>query len=500
MSKELLSKWYAAKEKLREAQEAIDDLQREIEKLRQEHARQIESMQIPFGISGIDQDLLKQFLKQPYLLIPRRSNSYYLVIPRWIPLQLGWLEWQTPSYNVFVINRYTQMMIPLPKEIAARLGPQPDTRLQVSDGILKAPHDMKEYAWQRYRRYLYKRDQLGLRIKKGYEIKLLAELIRDGYLPFTPQPVDTEDLKEGWPDRFRLLPHQREAYEAWLKWGAIGIYWPAGQGKTFFGAALCWKVKGPKLIVVPNISEKEQWQIYLHMFNVNDVQLLTYRSYHKVGKEYALTIFDEAHRLPANTWSRFATINTKYRIGLSATPYREDGREDLIIALTGYPVGMSWEHFLRTRAIRKPRITVKVVPTEREKMSVLEDLLKIPVKTLIFVELIQSGEKISKKFGIPFVYGNTKNRLSIIKKNLVTVVSRVGDEGISIKDLERTIEVEFLGRSRRQEAQRAYRLLHSVKPEINHIVIMTARELDQYGRRFLALEEKGFHVEYEYTA
>jgi len=178
------------------------------------------------------------------------------------------------------------------------------------------------------------------------------------------------------------------------------------------------------------------------------------------------------------------------------TPYREDGREDLIIALTGYPVGLSWEHFMQAKAIRKPKITVKVVQNDREKMNVLEDMLKVPMKTLIFVELIASGEKISKHFGLPFVYGNTKDRLEIINKNLVTVVSRVGDEGISIKDLERTIEVEFLGSSRRQEAQRAYRLLHSVKPEISHTVIMTVQELDQFGRRFLALEEKGFQVEY----
>jgi len=87
-------------------------------------------------------------------------------------------------------------------------------------------------------------------------------------------------------------------------------------------------------------------------------------------------------------------------------------------------------------------------------------------------------------------------RLDVINKNIITVVSRVGDEGISIKDLERTIEVEFLGSSRRQESQRAYRLLHSVKPEISHTVIMTMHELDQFGRRFLALEEKGFQVEY----
>jgi len=121
------------------------------------------------------------------------------------------------------------------------------------------------------------------------------------------------------------------------------------------------------------------------------------------------------------------------------------------------------------------------------------------LKTLIFVELIESGEKLKKHFDLPFLYSSTKEgRLDVIEKNLTTIVSRVGDEGMSIKDLERTIEVEFLGKSRRQEAQRAYRLLHSVREDIVHIVIMTVAELDQYGKRFLALEEKGFRVEYEH--
>ena len=93
---------------------------------------------------------------------------------------------------------------------------------------------------------------------------------------------------------------------------------------------------------------------------------------------------------------------------------------------------------MRVKAIRKPKVTVKVVNNERDKMAVLEGMLKVPMKTLIFVELIASGEKIAKQFNLPFVYGDTKDRLEKINKNLVTIVSRVGDEGISIKDLERT--------------------------------------------------------------
>lgn len=36
-------------------------------------------------------------------------------------------------------------------------------------------------------------------------------------------------------------------------------------------------------------------------------------------------------------------IDTKYRIGLSASPYREDDRTEYIFALTGMPVGIDWQ-------------------------------------------------------------------------------------------------------------------------------------------------------------
>ena len=494
LSDDLLARWNVAHEKLDAARQAIDDFQVLVRQLQDQQAKQLESLKLP-AIPNLDENAIREFLKQPYLLMPRRENSWYVIVPRFIDMQVGWLEYQTPSFNVFVINRYVRWLTPLPSEIESRLGMQPTVDLKVIDGLLKPAAGMEEETWQRYRKYLTRKAQFGLRIKQGYERHLISELIRDGYLPFTPQPVDPDDLNP-LPEGFVMEPHQKDAYDAFLKWGSIGIYWPGGQGKTYFASALCKMIKGPKLVVVPNVSEKEQWQVYLRKFGVFDVEILTYQAFHKANKEYMLVVFDECHRLPAPVWSRFATIQSKYRVGLSATPYREDGREDLIIALTGYPVGLSWEHFMRVKAIRKPKITVKVVNNEREKMSILEDMLKVPMKTLIFVELIASGEKIAKQFNLPFVYGNTKDRLEIIGKNLVSVVSRVGDEGISIRDLERTIEVEFLGGSRRQEAQRAYRLLHSVKPEISHTVIMTIQELDQFRGRFLALEEKGFQVEY----
>jgi len=491
----VVEKYKSAQAALDRAKAAVDLFQQEVTAMQAQNAATMEQLQFPV-IPKVSRDLLIAFMKQPYLLLPKRADAYYVIVPRFIDMQLGWLEFTTPSYNVFVVNRYVRWMAPLPPEIESRLGPAPATDAKVVHGLLKVSPGTEDSAWTRYRKFLLKRDQYGIHVQKGYEMELIRHLVKDGYLPFERTPVQREDIRP--LSGFEPRPYQRDALEKWLEWGHVGIYWAGGMGKTYLGAAICAMVKGAKLVVVPSVTEKEQWKLYLRHFKMeNEVAVETYQSFHRVAnKEYTLIVFDEAHRLPAPKWSQFATLRTKYRLGFSATPYREDGQENLIIALTGFPVGLSWGDFLQTRTIRKPRIVCRVVSTDAEKMTVLESLLRLPLKTLIFVELIDSGEKIAEHFGLPFVYGQSTNRLDTIRDNLVTVVSRVGDEGISVKDLERTIEVEFLGKSRRQEAQRAYRLLHSVKEEISHTVIMTTAELDKFGSRFLALEEKGFQVEY----
>jgi hypothetical protein len=55
-------------------------------------------------------------------------------------------------------------MVPLPREFEERLGPTPTVQAKVVDGLLKVSAGMEEQAWQRYRKYLYKRDRFGIRI------------------------------------------------------------------------------------------------------------------------------------------------------------------------------------------------------------------------------------------------------------------------------------------------------------------------------------------------
>ena len=93
------------------------------------------------------------------------------------------------------------------------------------------------------------------------------------------------------------------------------------------------------------------------------------------------------------------------------------------------------------------------------------------------------------------IYGATRGRMDIIRKADVSVVSRVGDEGISIPELERVIEVSFLFGSRMQESQRFGRLMHSESDETEHIILMTEEEFHKYQKRLYAITERGFRLE-----
>jgi superfamily II DNA or RNA helicase len=173
------------------------------------------------------------------------------------------------------------------------------------------------------------------------------------------------------------------------------------------------------------------------------------------------------------------------------------------MALTGYPMGLAWSKFIAEGIITLAQIQVHVVSTERYKLSLIDDLLKRDLgKTLIFCDSLDLGESIAKKYGLEWIHGATRSRIDVVKKNERVVISRVGDEGISIPELDTLIEVDFMGGSRMQALQRTGRLAHrelnpEKEPAVHHI-LMTEEELEKYGKRLLGYYDKGFKVDYLY--
>lgn len=485
--------------KLRENAEALDvgilELMNELGRAQETKAKALAKISDMLRIE-IDKSQFENFLKQPYALIPSKKDEWYVPVPKFIRMNLGWLEFSTPTYNVFKINKFMSWLGELPKDMEKKFEGKMKLPLKLFDGMLLTGEHQEE-AWNRFKKYLTRREGKDkIRIKSGYEFKLLAELIDNGILPFIPQPVQAEDMQKT-PINFELRDYQREAWERFKQTGAIGVFWAYSAGKTYLGLKALSRIKGDKLVVVPTTTLVEQWRERLkqHTSVFNEVAVMTYHSFkYAKNKEWSLIVFDECHRLPANQFSRFATLKTKYRIGLSGSPFREDGRENYIFALTGFPIGVSWESLIEEGIIEEPDIVLYVLKDWKAKEDKLTELLGQDKKTIIFCDSISLGKRLSNKFEIPFVYGQTKDRLEVIRESQTTLVSRVGDEGISISELERVIEVDFLFGSRRQEAQRMGRLFHGdVKGE--HYIIMTEAEYEKHGKRLYAIMEKGFKIE-----
>lgn len=474
-------------------------------------------------------EFLPAFIEEPYIISPHRFGKsgdvieWRVAVPKMVEFQVGRLERATHSYNVFAVNQYMRWFAEIPEELESRF-PKIEIELQVSDGMLLTDPDQTEQAWNKYRTFLFQREGPGaIKIKKGSEWELIAQILEDGGLPFAPNDVDPADIRSSSKGGFALNPewkmrdYQIEAWNTFLEYGAIGIYWPQGGGKSQFGIELCDRLKGPKLIIAGGSGAlRDQWRKRLEEMPLarrKECHVVLYQSQKEIDrltakyKVFTLIIFDESAHLPAKTFMRLATIPTKYRLGSTGSPYREDGHINYIMALTGYPLGLAWSQFVTSGIISLAQVQVHVVKKQRHKLYILDQLLKHDLgQTLIFCDSLDLGDSIATKYGLEFVSGRTKDKMFSILANLVhnqrVVVSRVGDEGLSIPSIDTVIEIDFLGGSRAQALQRAGRLQHRVlqpdqEPAVHHI-LMTEKELEDYGKRLLAYYDKGFKVDYLY--
>jgi len=481
------------------AAQAVEDFTKLAEgsnQLKEDAENEITKYALSLRSSKLDKDELGSFFQYPYCILPaKREGEYYLAIPKFINAQFGWLEKVTPSYNIFLVNKYVDWLGELPQALKKELK-FPDPLNLFFDGEYLVGPDIAK-AKEKYAQFIKREEKDGrLLIDKSKHFEMLANLIKDGILPFIPKPIEPEDYTERKCD-FELRPYQKEAWEEFKKYSNIGAFFPPSTGKTFLGIYAMTHIKPPHLVVVPSKLLIEQWKERIELYTdlqPNEYDVMTYYAGIKSDKKYKLMIIDEAHHLPANEFSKLATIQKDYCMGLSATPQREDGREEYIFALTGKPVGLAWEHFKKLGIIANPPLHVWIVKNETDRIKQVDELLRTERKTIIFADSIEMGRTYSKRFDIPHVYGDTKQRLSKIQDNLVTIVSRVGDEGVSLPDIERVIEISWLYGSRRQELQRFTRLLHGKGTSGEGHIIMTVQEYQSDHKRLFGIMDKGFKI------
>lgn len=502
-------------EKITKLAEELDnknkELQKEIDSLSKNNSSLLDSIK---KVVEWDEDLLKEWYEEYWHIYPASDNEWFVAVPKFIPFSLGWLDHSSKGYNIFKINQYTQWLGEIPDFLRKELNLKEPEKIFVSDGNVIFDEGKEEEIKDKYGDLISTISKGTARIKLGREFDLIAKIIENGSLPFVPRPVDEKDLVSNQtPIKFDgKYIFQKEAWEGFLKYGAIGLYWMTGAGKDIFACYSLSRVQVkennvrlPNLFVSPNLTileqlKKDYFPKYapelLKEIERGDLILSTYQGYEKLkNMKFGLTIFGECHVLPADTFSRFATIKTKYRIGQSASPYREDGRHSLIFALTGYPFGLNWQNLMNLLGKKYHDVNVYIFESMEQKIRFATNLIGKDTKTLLFVDKIDIGERLSNMIGVPFIHGATKNRIEIAKESKVFVASRVLEMGISIKDLEHVIEVDFLYGSKREEIQRTGRLFHSQsKKSKKHDILMTKAEFESYGKRLHGLVEKGFKI------
>jgi superfamily II DNA or RNA helicase len=190
--------------------------------------------------------------------------------------------------------------------------------------------------------------------------------------------------------------YQREAVDAWLRADGRGVVvLPTGAGKTIVAFDAIARLAVRTLVIVPTIELLRQWrsgiaeQLTLPLETIGiigggerrsgDITVITYDSAAMPRRKldrYGLLIFDEAHHLPAQSYQTIARkASAPWRLGLSATLERADGRHEDLTTLIGPLVYTRDTEELSAQkhiaAYRERRIYVDLTPEEEVRYESL---------------------------------------------------------------------------------------------------------------------------------
>jgi superfamily II DNA or RNA helicase len=223
---------------------------------------------------------------------------------------------------------------------------------------------------------------------------------------------DASILVEGQPLRKELVfggkpyDYQQAIVNTFTGSGSNGLICvPCGRGKTFMAIQIAHTLGKKFMIIVDKEFLLNQWKgeleslipgIRIGILQENKkeigpefdctiamIQTLVQRPFAETDfRPFGFTVFDECHHLGASQFSRaLLKVQTKYMLGLSATPIRDDGLTKVFEWFLGKPV-----HWEKTREADPDVIVRRVdfdcddtayteVPTDRMGEMVLARLL-----------------------------------------------------------------------------------------------------------------------------
>jgi DNA excision repair protein ERCC-3 len=360
-------------------------------------------------------------------------------------------------------------------------------------------------------------------------------------------------LKE---DGWSLRPYQREAVEGFWHGGSGVVVLPCGAGKTLVGAAAMAQAQATTLILVTNTVSARQWRAELlkrttltedeigeysgAKKEIRPVTIATYQvmTTRRKGvyahlelfdeRDWGLILYDEVHLLPAPIFRFTADIQSRRRLGLTATLVREDGREGDVFSLIGpkrfdapwkdieaqgyiapadcveVRVTLS-DHERMVYATAEPEERYRICATTATKNRVVERLVEKHRgdQTLVIGQYLDQLDELGDHIGAPVIKGETpvKERERLFQAfrtgELHTlVVSKVANFSVDLPEAAVAIQVSGAFGSRQEEAQRLGRILRpkSDGRGARFYAVVSRDTLDQeyaaHRQRFLA--EQGY--------
>jgi DNA excision repair protein ERCC-3 len=382
-------------------------------------------------------------------------------------------------------------------------------------------------------------------------------------------------LKVGWPaedlagyvdgeahaialheDGWKLREYQRQATQSFWAGGSGVVVLPCGAGKTLVGAAAMAEAEATTLILVTNTVAGRQWKRELvertslteqeigeysgERKEIRPVTIATYQvitrksrgEYRHLelfdSRDWGLIIYDEVHLLPAPVFRMTADLQSRRRLGLTATLVREDGREGDVFSLIGPKrFDAPWKDieaqgWIAPADCVEVRVTLtdnerlqyataesddryKVCSTARTKHAVVQAILdRHPGEpTLVIGAYLEQLHEIGKELDAPIVEGSTKNKerealFDAFRRGELRklVVSKVANFSIDLPEASVAVQVSGTFGSRQEEAQRLGRLLRpkSDRKQAHFYSVVARDTLDTdyaaHRQRFLA--EQGY--------
>jgi superfamily II DNA or RNA helicase len=308
--------------------------------------------------------------------------------------------------------------------------------------------------------------------------------IPQGRLDLVPENYEILDKRIveaiPFPDpKFPLRPEQQVVYDPINDTCFINAL--VGWGKTFTALHLAHKFGQKTLVITHTAALRDQWceEVELlfgikpgiigggqmdyddHFITVANVQTLTKHSA-ALSKEFGTIILDEAHHCPATTFAQTVdAFHARYRIALSGTMVRKDGKHIVFRDYFGSHVVKPPQSNTMTPMVHivKSGITLKPNATWVEKINDLlesekyrlfiSDIAKMHIEqghsVLVIADRVEFLHKVKEYIGedCAVVTGNTEfEERQLIKQQVLSGEKRaiagsrqIFSEGISINSL-----------------------------------------------------------------